>query len=289
MSDTRQSAVRPIPEILNRFMRNYTTDNLVGITPDAFKKTIDTYLAVDDYVSEGLLTPDNQRDQMIKFVWGHNHDFGSFAIRGAMGDRHIGVMSHFIKNDALAFDLDGKKVMEIGAWTGGMSMILAAMGASVTTIEEVRKYADCINFLSESFNLDVVAYGQSLYRIEELHLQSLQDVVLMSGVLYHVTDMVMALRVCFDQLKIGGRCLIESSIVENGITYSGPRVVTSGSKDKRNRTGWCWFTPSTAAIKAMMEDVGFSNVRVKPTGDGRAIAWADKVSEYPMCLAGVNL
>ena len=273
---------------LTGLMGRYTTDHLVGITPADFKKRIDGFLAMNDCAMEGLASPENQRDQMVKFQWGHSHDFGTFKLRGMMENRHIGVMARMIDAAFLDRDLSGKLICEIGPWTGGMTLLLAAMDAKVEAFEEVRKYADCINFLAESFRVAVGCEASSLYRVLDYPYA---DTVILSGVLYHVSDPVLALRRCFDFLKVGGRVIVETMVCASThpvLHYIGPSVVASGSKERMDRTGWNWYAPSCRAVKKMLHDVGFEKIQLlKPEAD-RLICCATKEAEKPICRAGLN-
>lgn len=275
-------------EWLSGHMRLYTTSNLRGITPADFKKRIDEFLAMNDYEMEGLPGPENQRDQMVKFQWGHTHDFGTFRVGGMMGDRHIKVMARMIDAGYLSRDLTEKCILEVGPWTGGMSLLLAAMGAEVVAVEEVRKYADSLNFLAKSFGITIACTARSVY---DLRYSGVFDHVFISGVLYHISDPVVALRRCFDALAVGGTLLLETMVCASNepiMWYIGPSVVASGTKERMNRTGWNWYSPSPRAVKKMLHDVGFEKIQIlKPEGD-RLIATAKKERQVPICRAGLN-
>ena len=83
---------------------------------------------------------EQQRDLSVKFHWGHNHDFGDFQLQGRMADRHIDLLANFISffPVSLAY-FQGKQVFDIGCWTGGTALLLAALGSNVHAIEEVKK------------------------------------------------------------------------------------------------------------------------------------------------------
>lgn len=277
-------------------MSRYRTDRLVNVTADAFRKRIDDFHQLRDHAMEGYSTPDGQRDLSIQFHWGHDHDFGSFSVPGRMGKRHLWLLSTFMDElRALPRRLEGKRVLDIGCWTGGTSLLLAAMGAEVLAIEEVKKYVDALTYLKDAFaipNLEVRRL--SLYECDAPELQDRFDYVLFAGVLYHVTDPVVALRLTFNCLKDGGTLLLETMASHlpdtgNGILeYWGPTgLTTPGTTEKLNRGGWNWFVPTRLAIAQMLADVGFTDVRTTPVANQRSFAVATRTKRVDMLRAGL--
>ncbi len=288
----RNPSMGPLRDVMSRFK----TDGLVGISPEAFKAEIDRYLALDDAAMEGLDDASRQRDQAIKFNWGHNHDFGSFALEGQMKDRHLEILSIFIDEfGAMPMDLTGKRVLDIGCWTGGTCLTLAGMGAEVVGIEEVRKYAECAQFLADSFGLGdkITVERRSLYDITDERFQDAFDIVLFSGVIYHLTDPVLGARHCFNALKDGGRCLTETFSIDRSdmlVEYTGPGVLSSsaGTAAKKNRSGWNWFVLSPPALGQMMRDVGFDDVEVMGPRNARTYSVGTRTRHVDLCRAGLS-
>lgn len=271
-------------DYLRGLMKRYTVDHLVGITEKDFRKRISEFLAMDDYKMEGYQSPDAQRTLSTKFHWGHNHDFGTFKLKGRMGDRHIEVLAEFIDHYGLPKDLTGKKVLDVGVWTGGTSLLLYAMNAwSVVAFEEVKKYVDCAKFIADSFGIALMFYDKSLYTLPaSFHgWTSFFDYIIFPGVLYHLTDPVLALRILFNCLKDGGTLFIESAAQnDNGqrtLLYSGP-----------TEPGWNWFIPTRDAIMRMCIDVGFSKCEMGPVKNGRVSGYAYKKEQVDMLRAGLS-
>jgi SAM-dependent methyltransferase len=263
-------------------MANYRTDRLVGVDATAFRARIDAFLALTDHAMEGFDDPAKQRDPSIRFRWGHDHDFGAFELSGAMGDRHLTLLARFVDDlKALPLRLDGRRVLDIGAWTGGTSLVLAAMGAEVVAVEEVAKYADCLLFLKEAFDVSsLTPRTLSLYECTGPDFEGGFDVVLFAGVLYHVTDPIVALRITFNALRDGGSCLVESAA-----SHSPRRLL---SYEGLGRPGWNWFIPSVPALVKMMKDVGFTGVRTRPTAGSRAFAVGRRAGTSDMLRAGLS-
>ncbi|MEZ6243813.1 MAG: DUF1698 domain-containing protein [Phycisphaerales bacterium] len=223
---------------LREVMSHLTTERLVGISPESFESRLRAMIGEVDPDVEGFADPSRQRDLSIKFRFGHNHDFGAFRLDGQMGDRHLHILAAMVGElGALPMDLSGARVLDIGCWTGGTTLLLAEMGAEVVALEEVRKYAACTEFLAESFGLGdrVRVVPRSLYQFTDADAQDTFDYVLFAGVLYHLTDPVLALRLCFNCTRDAGTCLIESAGMNSDdclTRYHGPVPSRSGAPRK---------------------------------------------------------
>ena len=277
-------------DVLERIMDRYTTANLEGISPENFKGNIDTFMEIDDGEMEGYKDESRQRDLSVRFMWGHDHDFGSFKVKGLMGNRHVEILAALIDAGHLQADLIGKKVLDVGCWTGGMSLLLVGMGAEVVAIEEVRKYARAVRFLASSFGIadQLTVRSTSLYECNDLEFLDTFDYVIMAGVLYHVTDPVLALRMMFNCLSDVGTILIETQFHDADdrlLRYAGPRQAF-GKKGKR--IGWNWFTPTLQTLTRMLEDVGFVDVANRRLKDDRALVVAKRVGFVDMLRAGLS-
>lgn len=278
-------------EYLNGLMSRYKTDALVGVTVSSFTEHITGLQNTMSPEREGYIDATKQRDQSVRFEWGHNHDFGAFQMPGLMRDRHINILAKFMDEFRLGRDLSGKRVLEIGCWTGGMTLLFAAMGAEVVALEEVKKYADATQYLIKSFGLDAArAYPVSLY--QALPEIGKFDYVINSGVLYHITDPVLALRICYGFLKDHGQLFIETAVEEkmtgSCCRYSGPTGAIYGSKEKLTRQGWNWLTPTREALSQMIEDVGFVDWKTALTPGARHYGVATKGTHVDMLRAGLS-
>jgi len=237
---------------------------------------------------------------MVEFCWGHDHDFGSFKLEGEMGTRHLWMLSRFFDHfDISPSQLKDQDVLDIGAWTGGVSLILNRLGARVTAIDEIQKYVSSLNYLAESFGLDSFkANPKSLYDLGEPEYLSKYDTVFCLGVIYHLSDPVIGLRRIYNSLKPGGLLCIESMSIPSKqavCDYEGP-------SRRRGNFGWNWFVPSPKAIYQLLQDTGFIDIKVgngleefkvtaegDPMGSDRCFAVARKNPDHQICSAGLSV
>ena len=283
------------PSYLHHLMTRYQTSQLVNTDPHSFRSYLEGLLDVVDWQIEGFNSPEKQRDLSIKFHWGHDHDFGDFSFRGRMGERHITLLAQFIDVfHALPRNLSGCRVLDIGCWTGGTSLLLCAMGAQVVAIDEVKKYIDALRYLKHAFHIEnLEPLELSLYDcIHQPGFQDAFDYILFAGVLYHVTDPILALRILYNCLKDNGTLLLESAAINASdpvLWYEGPQIFNRGSAENLDRGGWNWFIPSPPVVSRMMDDVGYSNIQVGHVIDNRVFAVGGRGHHADMMRGGLSL
>jgi len=203
-------------------------------------------------------------------------------MKGRQEDRHYELAQLFMGK---GIEFKGQ-VLDVGCWTGGTSLLLAAMGCEVTGVEEVVHYAEVANYLAAAFGIQdrLRVIPGSLYDIPALSasvdLVGKFDLALCAGVLYHVSDPLYALRILFELLRDGGKVLIETmtSGMEGYLEYYGPQVPG---------LGYCWFTLSPEVLRRMMEDVGFVSVQYEDTAFLRGMAIGTRERHVGMNHAGM--
>ena len=204
------------------------------------------------------------------FVWGHNHEFAPGIVRsGAMGDRHKEITSELISLGMLPVELRGKEVLDIGCWSGGDLLILAGLGANVVAIEEHPIAAAAAGMLCEQLGCRAPIIQESLYQDNPEWRQRF-DLLYCSGVIYHVTDPLLFLRICFAYLKPGGRLVLETKMHEGDEAVCG----YAGTLEK----GWNWYAPTGQILGRWLVDAGFDHgdIVVHRRPIGRLLASAVK-------------
>ena len=268
--------------LLQQLIGYFQTRNL-RIDPGTFRKRLEDYLGNRVAFPEQSVPPEGQRPQSTSFFWGHDHDFGDFHLAGQMGTRHIWLLSRFFDHFGLSLDqIKGQSVLDVGCWTGGVSLILERLGAQVTALDEVGKYPHAVNFMAEAFGLgSLTALHKSLYELGEASFLERYDIVFCLGVIYHVSDPIVALRRLYHTLKPTGTLCIETMSIQSDqcfCEYEGP-------SRRRGDLGWNWFVPSSKALKQWLEDSGFENVHVGNGADEFAVTETDDPLGPNRCLA----
>jgi 2-polyprenyl-3-methyl-5-hydroxy-6-metoxy-1,4-benzoquinol methylase len=291
-------AKRHLQAQLRQLFAIYRCDNLQGIDRDDFRRQLTSRIGILDAQAEGYSAGelDRQRDFSVKFHWGHNHNFGEFQLEGCMADRHIDLVANFVDFFPVGLkDFKGKAVLDVGCWTGGTSLLLAALGSKVVAIEEVKKYAEMAAFLVRSFGLQerVAVEAKSLYDCNAEAYHDRFDIVFIPGVIYHLSDPVLGLRILFNALKVGGFMLVESAGIHRRGPYcrfDGSRQYLSGDKEQLNRVGWNWFMPTPSALARMIREAGFVEVKTRWSYETRRIyAFGKKRSQVGICKAGLSV
>ena len=206
------------------------------------------------------------------FVWGHDHDFG-FGLKrpGFMSTRHIEIPSEAMALGFLPACLKNKKVLDIGTHTGGDLLVLAGLGAKCTALEEEPRTFDAANTLIKGLKVGAKILRKSAFE-DNSDWQRTFDYIYCSGVLYHVTDPVLLLRILFSYLKVSGELLIETKAMpgQNALcSYSGG--VEKGSN---------WYAPDELTIGRWFIDAGFQSqhITIYRRSNGRLLVHAIKKS-----------
>jgi SAM-dependent methyltransferase len=179
-----------------------------------------------------------------------------------MGWRHRDILIRWIASGALNEDLSGIRILNIGPWTGGESILLSSLGAEVDVVEEVSSYRRVVRYLSRMFDLKIEVIGTSIFRLPPTE-EGPYDFVYASGVVTHLTDPIIGLRIMYNHLRVGGKCLIETqtSYRDDGQDeFWGP-----------SRPGWVWFNMSRSSLLEMLTAVGFERVNIVDFDDNRRL------------------
>ncbi len=224
----------------------------------------------DDYQPDDWWDSAAHLDSKQFFVWGHDHNFGhGFFRKGSMGTRHLEITAESLSLGFLPERLDGKKVLDVGVWTGGDLITLAGLGGSCFALEEHPIAAKAAAALVRSLEVPAEIVQSSVFEDKESWSQSF-DYIYCSGVVYHVTDPVLFLRILFCYLKIGGELLIETKAI-------GGRNATCGYSGTMER-GWNWFAPNELTLGRWLVDAGFEadNITIHRRKNGRLLSHSVK-------------
>ena len=183
-------------------------------------------------------------------VWSRGQQF---EVTDHIGDKWLEDIPAWIVGYGLPIEtFSGAKIIDIGSWTGSTTYVLASLGAShIVSVEEVVKYSLFTQYFSDSYQLPVQTISRSLYELDVEELQEVFDIVYFPGVLYHLSDPVMALRILYNQLKVGGIVTIETMVPTPFAELSYDRITGQGNN---------YFTCGPKVLGEWLEDVGFTSI-----------------------------
>ncbi|MEZ0370547.1 MAG: methyltransferase domain-containing protein, partial [Candidatus Sericytochromatia bacterium] len=167
----------------------------------------------------------------------------------------------------------GCKVLDVGCWTGGDALILAGLGANVLALEEHPVSARAAAELCARVGAAVEVRQTSLYHDRQDWKQSF-DFIYCAGVVYHVTDPLLLLRILFAYLKPGGSVLIETKSAQG----EGSICTYSGLAER----GWNFYAPNEPALARWLLDTGYEQIRLIRRGNGRLLAAGVKTAPRPL-------
>ena len=145
-------------------------------------------------------------------------------------------------------DMDGKTVLDIGAWDGHFSLISIQKGAKqVTALDTMSR--PTIQFIKDHYELDnMEILKDSIYSFDP---QKQYDVVLFFGVYYHLSDPVQALINCFR--------LSKEIVAVEGVMHADelPTMLLLDPYEINPMDDSNIFSLSTAMLKKLGKSYGF--------------------------------
>src|SRR5207245_5102482 len=108
--------------------------------------------------------------------------------------------------------LRGSVVLDVGSWTGGVSLVLSRLGASVVAIDPKRTCVEALGYLARTFDVAIEARHMDLDDVANLGRTF--DGIYCLGVIYHVPNPLLALERLRSVLNPGGYLAIESMVID---------------------------------------------------------------------------
>ena len=204
------------------------------------------------------------KEELLKRVnahrWFHIIDLGNGIVTPGMYDPVTGIHG---PRFCVPASLEGKSVLDIGAWDGAWSFeakrrdaarVVAADhwcwgGGGWGDPEAFKLAREALELDIEDVNIDV--YDLSRERIGQF------DVVFFFGVLYHLRHPMLALEKLRDVTAPGGLAIVEThcAMLDVDIPALAFYPTTEEGNDPTN-----WFGPNPAALSGMLKACGFSDV-----------------------------
>jgi SAM-dependent methyltransferase len=161
--------------------------------------------------------------------------------------------------------LKGQTVADVGCFTGGLSLLMGHRNAEkVCAIDEVPEHLAQCRFLAELFRVESVqCLESSLYELPKKMPPGSLDLILLSGVLYHLSDMLVGLLSLQTLLKPEGVLIIESSAIE---------CFEHSYANFCRFCGGAWWQPTALCIQDMCMFTGLNRPEIRFYTKGRCLA-----------------
>jgi tRNA (mo5U34)-methyltransferase len=207
-------------------------------------------------------------EKIAKYFWWHTIELGDGVV--TPGVKSLELMR--LEADKLfsRVDLRGKSVLDVGAWNGGFSLEAARRGATrVAGLDHLtwnepglfgRETFDLVSELTnshfEAIDLDLDAPGLSLKHLGQF------DVVLYSGVFYHLIDPIAATR---EIAALAREALVLETYIEGTCEERPAMVFFPGAELNNDASNW--WGPNVACIRALLRQFGFPHIEVTDGSD----------------------
>ena len=217
-----------------------------------------------------------------QYGWGHTIDFGGFRVEGLLGDAYLSIAGGFDQFGWWPARLDGLAVADVGCFSGGLSLLAAQRGARVVyAVDEIPEHLEQCRLLVDAVGAtNVRPLLRSVYDLSQDIPRRSLDIVVLSGVLYHLSDMLVGLYVLRELLKPGGTLLIES----NGVDDSTHSYANFG-----RFYGGMWWQPTGLCIADMCSYMGYDGAQVEFYLPDRCIARATATDRPITYRRGLNV
>ncbi len=222
-----------------------------------------------------------QIENLSQYGWGHTIDFGKFVKTGILGEEWKKIPA-CLDDWEWWPNLTGLSIADVGCYSGAISLIMANRKPKIVyAVDEIPEHLMQAKHAFDAFGVNnVVAVNRSVYQLtKDISLGSL-DLILLSGVLYHLSDMLLGLYVLQQLLKPRGILLIELNAIDD--------EKESYANFGRYHAGM-WWQPSSLCIRDMCEFMGFGETELRFYRKNRCLVRTTKISmnEIPF-KRGIN-
>jgi tRNA (mo5U34)-methyltransferase len=180
-------------------------------------------------------------------------------------------------------DISGLRALDVGAWDGVYTFELAKRGAKATALDIQDPDVTIFNAARQVLNAQVNYIRGSVYDLTE-KTHGKYDIVLFAGVYYHLKNPVLALQRIREVLEDDGWLYIEGGTCTPHLADRLASSIPGASLDSLIRRvdelpiSWFdwddefgghwsnWFFPTTACLRGMLNDSGFTDIQLGPSG-----------------------
>ncbi|WP_066959013.1 class I SAM-dependent methyltransferase [Rhizorhabdus dicambivorans] len=208
------------------------------------------------------MTPEEQQLRILAPVKGNwFHSFEAMPGLWTAGHKSREVMEFELEHWRFPADLTGKTVLDIGCADGGFSVAALQRGArSVLAVDEQvttgMRHFNAVRPYPEIEFRQVGLFSDAFMALPKF------DFIIFAGVLYHVHDMLEALKRV--RSKAAGTVMLET--VYNQTLGAWPPAAIFYEKDEFHNDPTNWWAPNFACLEAMLRVAGFDFERTLPAG-----------------------
>jgi tRNA (mo5U34)-methyltransferase len=211
--------------------------------------------------------------------WHHSIDFGNgVSSKGkAFGGDTRKQINRLQFPDGIFKD---KNVLDIGAWDGVYSFYAEKMGAKSVLALDHHMWLDQGWGSKEGF---ILARNLLQSRVKDIDMDIMDatpenlgtfDVIIFSGVLYHLKNPYLALETVVNLLSTGGCLIIETHI--NNMNTNKP-IMEFHPEDSLNRDKTNYWSPNLMCLQQMIFEIGgLSITKLRQYNQDRAICYCVK-------------
>jgi 2-polyprenyl-3-methyl-5-hydroxy-6-metoxy-1,4-benzoquinol methylase len=181
-------------------------------------------------------------------------------------------------------DISGLRALDVGAWDGAYTFELAKRGAEATALDPQDPDVTIFNAARRILNVQVNYIRGNVYDLTE-KTHGKYNIVLFTGVYYHLKNPVLALQRIREILEDDGRLYIEGATCSHHLARQLASSVPGASFKSLVRLvdgmpislfDWGheiydhpsnWFFPTTACLRGMLSDCGFIDIELMPRSD----------------------
>lgn len=201
------------------------------------------------------MTAEEIREAMQRIEWWHQIELGPGIVTPGRG----GSTRRRLEQLHIPDDLSGKSFLDIGAWDGAFSFVAEERGAArIVALNEIPKAGLELAIRARGSRVEPVT--ADLHELRPDSLGGPFDVVLFSGVLYHLPNPYAGLERVLAQTKPGGLMICETATDLNHLREPAASIVV----DPRGLDNYArnWWRPNWRGAAAMLEQAGFGEVKV---------------------------
>lgn len=201
------------------------------------------------------MTPEEIRREMQGIDWWHQIDLGYNIVTPGRG----GSTNERLRQLHIPDRLDGQTFLDIGAWDGAFSFVAEERGATrIVAVNEKPKPG--LELAIRARNSHVESVIADINNLVPEQVGGSFDVVLFSGVLYHLPNPLAGLQRVLEVTKPGGLTICETATDLNHLKEpAAALVVDQRGPDNYDRN---WWRPNWRGVVSMFEQTGFEQVRV---------------------------